>query len=158
MSLTYRINKTTDLGSYPGEIPTRYLYTYGLAGEEFFRAIMEKGKFLASHCDKCGVTQFPARAFCERCLAPTPETIEVPGTGEIFAFTICHRNMDGSEKEKPDLIALIKIDQTDGFLIHYLEGVDQDEINIGMQVTPVLKQKKERKGGIFDITHFKPVQ
>ena len=44
-------------------------YTAGVAGERFFRALADRGAFLATRCGACGVVYCPARAFCERCMA-----------------------------------------------------------------------------------------
>lgn len=156
MSLSEKLHSNLELTSFPGEIPVNYLYTYGIAGEDFFRAIKDKGKFLASKCEKCGVTYFPSRIFCERCLNHIPSTFEVPGIGEVFSFTECHENMDGSRKEKPIIIAAIKMDGTDCVFVHFLGDVKTEDVFIGMKVEPVLKAKKDREGSIFDILHFKP--
>ncbi len=158
MSLIEKVHNNQEIGAYHGRIPVNYVYSFGLAGENFFRAIKDKGSFLASRCDKCGVTYFPARVFCEQCMSHLPDTLEVPGDGAVYSFTLCHRNMDGSVKDKPDLMALIKIDGTDGMLVHYLSGVGPEDVEIGMQVKPVLKAKKDREGNVFDVKHFAPVK
>lgn len=156
MSLVERIHTNTELTAFPGEIPVNYKYTFGIAGEEFFRAIKDKGKFLASRCERCGVTFFPMRIFCERCLSHLSGSFEVSGAGEVFSYTVCWENTDGSRKEKPDIIAAVKIDGTDNVFVHYLGGIRPEAVNIGTRVEPVLKAKKDREGSIFDILHFKP--
>ncbi len=158
MSLTEKIHKNTELTSFPGYIPTSYLYTCGIAGEEFFRKLKDKGKFTASKCKACGVTYFPARIFCEQCMGHIEDTFEVPLSGEVHTFTLCWENMDGSRKEKPDLIAAVKIDNTDNVIVHFLGGVKPEDVHIGMRVEAVLKAKKDREGSIFDIRHFKPAR
>jgi uncharacterized OB-fold protein len=154
MSLTERINRNVDLTWCEGEIPVNYVYTYGLGLEKFFRAIKEQGKFLASRCKGCGVTYFPARTFCERCLEKIDGTVTVPGTGRVYAFTLVHLNMDESPKKEPVLVALIDMDGTDCRFLHYLTGVKADKVAVGMKVKPVLKAKKDRKGHIEDIVGF----
>ncbi len=156
MGITEKIHKTTELTNFKGQIPTNYLYTYGIAGEDFFRKIKDEGKFTASKCKECGVTYLPARIFCERCMGRLSETIEVKPEGQLYSFTVCWENMDGSRKDKPDILGAVKIDGTDGVLVHYLGGIEPEEIEIGMQVEAVLKPKKDREGSIFDIKHFKP--
>ena len=54
-------------------------------------------------------------------------------------------------------MALIRLDGTDGGVIHYLGGVDPKDVHIGMRVKAVLKKKEERQGAITDITYFEPV-
>jgi uncharacterized OB-fold protein len=51
---------------------------------------------------------------------------------------------------------MVKIDHTDGGLVHYLGDVKPDEVYIGMPVEAVFKPKKQRKGSILDIKYFKP--
>jgi uncharacterized protein len=156
MGLTERINQTDKLSYYEGQIPIEYVYTYGLGLEKFFRSIKEQGKFLASRCTECGVTYFPARTFCERCLEKIEGTVAVPGTGTVYAYTVVHLNMDESPKKEPVLVALIDMDGTDCRFLHYLADVRAEEVSTGMKVKPVLKAKKDRKGHIEDISGFRP--
>ena len=53
-------------------------------------------------------------------------------------------------------VVAVKIDQTDGGLVHYLGGVKPEEVYIGMSVEAVFKPKKQRKGSILDIKYFRP--
>lgn len=158
MSLTEKLHSNLELTSYPGEIPTNYRYTLGIAGEDFFRKIKDEGVFTATKCEKCDVTYFPARIFCERCLSHLDKPFETAKTGEVFALTECFEEIDGSQKDKPQIIAAIKIDGVDTLFIHLLGGVKPDEAHIGMRVEAVLKAKKDRIGSILDIQHFKPAK
>ena len=54
--------------SWLGDLPVANRYTYGLAGEKFFRALKDEGKILGTYCPHCDQTYVPAAAFCERCL------------------------------------------------------------------------------------------
>ncbi len=156
MSITDKFQSNLELTSFPGEIPTSYKYTCGIAGEDFFRKIMEEGKFLASQCPECDTVYFPSRIFCEKCMAHIPDNFEVSGKGEVYSFTLCCQNTDGAPMGEPVLIAAIQIDDTDSTVVHYLGKVDPEDVEIGMVVEPVLKPKKDREGSILDILHFKP--
>lgn len=157
MGLSERIERNVDLSYVEGKIPVNYVYTYGLGLEKFFRAVKEKGEFLASRCPDCGAVYFPCRVFCERCFAEIPRTFKVPGTGTIYSCTVCHRNTDGSVKSEPDVLGLIEIDGTEGAKMVHLISSSPDRVAIGKKVKPVLKVKKERKGDIFDIKGFRLV-
>jgi uncharacterized OB-fold protein len=109
MGLSERIEKNVDLTYYEGQIPVNYVYTYGLGLETFFRGLM-KGDFLASRCPACGTVYVPCRIFCEKCFAEMPRTFKVPGSGTVYSFTVCHYNMDGSMKDKPDVVGLVEMD------------------------------------------------
>jgi len=138
-----------------GEMPVTSRYTAGLAGEKFLRAIKDEGKILGSHCDRCGVTYVPARQFCERCMDELNETIDVGTEGEVHTFTLLFENLDGSPREEPEIVAFISLG--DGGLVHKLDEVHLDDIDIGMPVEAVFKQKAEREGSVLDIMYFRPV-
>lgn len=155
MGLTERIERNVDLSYFEGRIPVSHLYTYGLGFEKFFRGLKEEGKFLASQCPRCGTIYFPCRVFCERCFSEIEGTARVSGEGTLYSYSVCHLNMDGSQKETPEVIGLIEMDGTDGAKFVHLIDAQPGEIEIGMRLKPVLKPKKERNGDIFDIKGFK---
>ena len=158
MAITERISKTTAPTYWEGEIPVSYVYTFGLAGEKFFRAIMEKGTFLATRCDDCDVTFVPPKVYCDRCFEKLEKFVDVGTVGYVETFTVTFKNMDGSDKAKPSILAMIKIEGTDGGLIHYLEGIGIEEVALGLPVQAIFKPKAQRKGGIEDIVGFGPVK
>lgn len=157
MAITEKITNTTVPTFWEGEIPVRYVYTFGHAGERFFRAVKDKGTFLATRCEDCDITYMPPKIYCDRCMEQIDEYFDAGTTGYVETFTISFRDMGGKEKE-PRVLAMIRIDGTDGGLIHYLQDVDWEEITIGMPVKAVFRAKSQRKGGIEDITGFKPVK
>jgi uncharacterized OB-fold protein len=137
-----------------GKLPVNSRYTFGLAGERFFRAIKDEGKILGTHCPKCERTYVPGVLFCERCLAGLDEWVDVGTSGEVYTFTLLYENYDGSRREEPELVAFISLG--DGGIVHRLGNVDPEEIKIGMPVKAVFKPKAERQGSILDIKHFAP--
>jgi uncharacterized OB-fold protein len=158
MAITEKINNTTVPTFWEGGIPVRYVYTFGLAGEKFFRTIKDKGTFVATHCDECEITFVPPKVYCDRCMAQLDTYIDVGTIGYIETFTLSFRNMDDSEKEIPKVLAMVRIGETDGGLIHYIEGFELDDIAIGMPVKAILKPKSQRKGSIADIVGFGPIR
>jgi len=157
MSLFYRIQHARDALTWEGEIPITSRYTAGLAGERFFREIKDNGRFLGTRCPECGLTYVPPRLYCEQCFAHLEEWVEVPSTGRVHTFTVVHFDLDGNPLPDPRVIAFIRLDSTDGGLVHYLGEVEPDQVCIGMCVEAVFKEKAERKGGILDIAYFRPV-
>jgi hypothetical protein len=141
--------------SWQGELPVTNRYTYGLAGEKFFRTLMDEGRILGTHCPKCDHTYVPAAVFCERCLGKLDDWVDVGTTGEVVTYTFLHVNLDGSPLEKPEIIAFVRFG--DGGLIHHLGEIEPDQVEIGLMVEAVFKPKSERIGSILDIKHFKPV-
>jgi uncharacterized OB-fold protein len=158
MAITEKISKTTTPTFWEGEIPVNYVYTYGLAGETFFRAIKDKGILLGTRCDDCDVTFVPPKIYCDRCFEKLDKYINVGTVGYVETFTVTFKNMDGSDKARPRILAMIKIEGTDGGLIHYLEGIGIEEVSLGLPVQAIFKPKAQRKGGIEDIIGFGPVK
>ena len=137
-----------------GDLPVKSRYTFGVAGERFFRAIMEEGAIMGSVCPDCNLTYVPARIFCERCMAELDQWTDVGTHGEVHSFTILFVDKDGTPLEKPEIVAFIRIG--DGGLIHRLQEIEPEHVEFGMVVEAVFKAKKNREGSILDITHFRP--
>lgn len=142
--------------SFPGEIPVEFVYTAGVAGEKFFREIKENGRLLAATCRRCGVTYLPPMIYCERCFTGLTEFVPVPAAGVVHTFTAAHIDIDNRPLPEPLVYAFVKIDGTDGGLVHLLGGVKPEEVHIGLRVRAVFKEKHERTGSILDIRHFAP--
>ena len=126
------------------------LYTVCIAGEEFLRALKDKGQFLATRCNACGQTYVPARLFCERCFAELREYVKVADHGTVVSWTRTHVDLDGDRLEKPVTLAAVRLDGASTVLVHRLAGTPK----IGARVRAVLEPKVKRKGSILDIKHF----
>jgi hypothetical protein len=158
MALIERMQKTTDLTYWEGKIPMNYIYTAGRAGEKFFRALM-KGKITGAKCTECGILYVPPRIYCEKCFARLEDNyVDVGLRGTVHTFVQSHEAFDGSRKEKSSIVAMIRIDETQGGLYHWLGEVDFDKVHIGMPVEAVFKPAKSREGSLLDIRYFKPVR
>lgn len=157
MAHTERLQNTTDVGYWTGAIPLEYVYTYGRAGEAFFKSLKDKGKFLGARCEKCDITYVPPRTYCEKCFARLEDSyVQVGTSGTVHTYTVLHKNLDGSPKKDPVIMALVRLDGTDGGVVHYLGGVKPEQVYMGMPVKAILKPQKERVGAITDIKYFKP--
>lgn len=141
--------------AWQDHLPVTNRYTYGLAGERFFRALKEEGRIVGTHCERCQRTYVPAAAFCERCFSELHEWVDLGVTGQVHTFTLLYVNQDGSRRENPEIIAFVRFG--DGGLIQRLGEVDPGAVRIGMAVEAVLKPPAERQGSILDIAYFKPV-
>jgi uncharacterized OB-fold protein len=137
---------------WQGEMQVTNRYTFGLAGERFFREIKEAGRILGTHCNNCEQTYVPAAIFCERCLDELDEWVDVGTSGEIVTFTHLFVNHDGTSRSEPETVAFIKFG--DGGLIHRLKLKDSQQVEIGMFAEAIFKPIAEREGSILDIQHF----
>ena len=138
--------------AWHGEMPVTNRYTFGIAGERFFRAIKDEQQILGTHCQKCERTYVPAAIFCERCMNQLDEWVDVGTTGEVVTFTHLHVHYDGSSREEPETVAFIRLG--DGGLIHRLVSPNSQLVEIGMSAKAVFKPPSEREGSILDILHF----
>ncbi len=156
MPILEKVDRLADARAWYGDMPVESLYTAGIAGERFLRAIKDEGRLLGTHCAHCDITYLPPAIYCERCFAELNDWVEVGPGGEVHSFTVMAVGPDGAPLERPVVVAFVQLDGADGGLIHYLSDVDADEVEIGMRVVPVFKPAGERRGSILDITHFKP--
>jgi uncharacterized protein len=140
--------------AWMGDLPVTNRYTYGLAGEKFFRAIKDEARILGTHCPRCDHTYVPAAIFCERCLGKLDEWVDVGTIGDVITYTLLQVGLDGTPLEKPEIIAFISLG--DGGLIHHLGEIAPDQVEIGLMVEAVFKPKSRRIGSILDIKYFKP--
>lgn len=141
--------------SWSGDLPVKSRYTYGLAGERFFRTLKEDGKIMGSRCNKCEHTYVPASKFCERCLGEIDDWVEVGTVGTVYTYTFLFERSDGTLRNEPEIVAFIRMG--DGGIVHHLGEVDPDLVTIDMRVEAVLKPKGQRVGSILDIEYFRPL-
>ncbi|GAB4402766.1 MAG: Zn-ribbon domain-containing OB-fold protein [Anaerolineales bacterium] len=141
--------------SWKGNMPVTSRYTFGVAGERFFRAIKDEGRILGTRCPECDITYVPATLFCERCMAELTEWVDAGEIGEVHTYTLLFEDLDGNRLAEPEIVAFVRLG--DGGLVHRLGEVEPDELYIGMNVEPVFKPAAERTGSILDILYFRPV-
>jgi uncharacterized OB-fold protein len=134
-----------------------YFYPNGVAGDRFFKHIMKNDSFLASKCPKCKKVFFPPRSYCEDCFIDIPEEewIEVPKSGKIKLHTTVTIDAYGEKLDKPKVIALIEIENTDGSMLGIVETDNLDKNLCGNQVEAVLRPLDKREGTLKDILFFK---
>ena len=153
-----QISQVEDIRYVYGEIPVNFAYTLGVAGERFFREIMENGRFMGTRCPQCEYTYLPARLYCERCFAGLDDQwVEVSSRGTVEAFTVAHLDLDGQPLAEPQLLALIQLEGADGLLVHRLGQIEAEDVDIGLLVRAVFRPRRQRKGSILDISYFRPV-
>lgn len=152
-----KLTDPNDVILHEGHIPVRHRYTPGVAGEAFFLALKDRGVFLASRCESCGITYCPARLFCERCFDELAADVEVGPEGTLASFTVGYVGVEGEPLEEPIVIALVQLDLADTYLLGFLwNGTDDPPPEIGQRVRAVLKPKSKRTGSILDLEGFRP--
>ena len=139
---------------WPGSIPMSHRYTAGLAGERFFRALAERGVFLAARCARCSVVFCPPTAFCERCLAAVEEELEVGPSATLESFTVMRIGFDGEPLAAPVVVGLVRLDGADTCLVHRIAG-DPAALSVGIALEAVLRDAGVRTGSLDDVEHFR---
>jgi len=137
----------------PGELSVSFRYTPGVGNTAFFEALRDRGVFLGSRCDACGVTYLPARIFCERCLAELEPDAECGPGGELTSWTVARVDVDDGPLDEPVFYGLVRLDGADTVFLHRLIDLGGDP-EIGMRLRAVLAP--ERTGSIFDVEGFSP--
>jgi uncharacterized OB-fold protein len=96
--------------------------------------------------------------FCERCFKPIDGWTEVPQTGNVETFSICHVTWDMRPLDEPQIPAVIRLDGTsEGGFLHMLGEVAPDDVRAGIEVEAVWKPMDDRSGSILDIAYFRPL-
>jgi uncharacterized OB-fold protein len=137
----------------PGELAVSFRYTPGVGNTAFFEALRDRGVFLGSRCEHCGITFLPARSFCERCLRELEPAAECGPGGELVSWTVARVDVDDRPIGEPVVYGLVRLDGADTVLLHRLVGFDGDP-GIGARVRPVLAGTRD--GSILDVEGFGP--
>lgn len=98
-----------------------YLHSYGQDSPWF--AALANGRLLASKCPSCGSTFATPRLSCMECASET-EWIELPQTGRLHTFTVCHFGAESFLPECPFILGLIEFDGADTLLLTRILGLD----------------------------------
>jgi len=157
MTFLERTSDVKQLRHVPVDMSVDYIYTSGIAGETFFKALRDEGRILAVHCPVCKVNQLPPRMFCEGCFTELKNFVEVPAEGRVAAVTVARLDRRGRPLPAPEVYAFVTFKGIqEGGLIHRLLVVPE-RAKTGMAVRPRLKPREARTGTILDIEGFEPV-
>ena len=152
-----KLSDPRDVILWEGQVPIRHRYTPGVAGEAFFTALKDRGRFVASTCESCSITYCPPRLFCERCFeGPLDADVEVGPRGTLESFSVGYTGLEGEPLDEPVTVGLVKLEGADTVLLHFV--LDGDGIEIGQRVEAVLRAKGQRTGSILDVQGFRPAR
>ncbi len=122
-----------------GDWQVHYRYTYGVAGERFFREIKNTGQLVASSCPKCSKRFLPPSLYCEDCFVEMTEYSPVEGAGTVQSFTVLHDSLENAPLPEPIVAAFVQFDGVSGGLLGPLRGLKPDQVKIGQRVKPVIE-------------------
>ncbi len=153
------LERTTDsrrLRHVDVDMSVDYVYTSGIAGEAFFRALRDEGRILATRCPACKANYLPPRMFCERCFTELSEYVDVSPEGKVASFTVARLDGRSLPLPQPLVYAFVTFRGVErGGLIHRLL-VPPHQAKLGMAVRVRLKPREQRTGTILDIEGFEP--
>jgi uncharacterized OB-fold protein len=141
---------------YAGRIKVPYRWYVGEVGSRFLTALRDKREIWGTRCSKCKRVYVPPAKNCGECFTLTDEWVQVKNTGTLQSFTVVRYSHDMQPRSVPFAYGLIKLDDADGSLLHFIGDTDLDALQVGMRVEAVFAE--EREGSILDIQHFRPVE
>jgi len=122
-----------------GDWGVHYRYTYGVAGERFFRELKDHGHLVASKCPQCGRRFLPPSLYCEDCFVEMSEYAPVSGPGTVHSFTVVHESLEETCLAEPIVAAFVTFEGVTGGLLAPIKGVAPQQVAIGMKVQPVVE-------------------
>lgn len=100
----------------------------------FFWTSGADGRLRFMRCNDCETVIHPPYPVCRKCLSENVSPHAVPGTGEIYSFTVNHQKWN-PELEVPFVIARVAIDGAPGVLLTTnVVGCPADSVDIGDRV------------------------
>lgn len=145
-----------DLVTIEGKWNFNYTYFAGESASRFFHELRENQCIMGTRCAKCEKLLVPARAYCDVCMSPTDEWIEVGPEGTLETFTIIATAFPGLP-EPPIVMAYVTLDGADTALINLVHGLDLSDIEEAAQKLNTLPRVRvefvdEPQGRITDFS------
>jgi uncharacterized OB-fold protein len=152
--LVGKIDRVGRIRTLHGDMGVWHKYTFGLAGERFFRTLAEKRVLLATRCETCRKTYLPPKIYCPTCFAELTVWVELPPRGYVETYTFLYEDLEENRLTEPVAVAFVTFPGVEGGIIHRLGEVRPEEVCSGLEVEAVLAA--ERSGGLQDILYFRP--
>jgi uncharacterized OB-fold protein len=154
MEISYENRKDCKVMTGKMALPNQYFA--GRVGSKFIIALRDEHKILGVKCEKCDKVFVPPREYCEKCLSKLDENwVEMSNEGVVTNFTVVNYNDKHLPRRAPYILALIKVEGADTPFPHIVEGVDFDDVKVGMKVRAVFADKTTNT--ILDLDHFEPL-
>jgi uncharacterized protein len=100
---------------------------------------LEQNKVMGTKCKGCGLTFFPPRADCYKCLSGNMEWFEVTGNGRLLSFSKLEYGPVGFEKDLPYTIAIL--DYGDYKVFGRLApDLKESDVKVGMELKTVVNR------------------
>lgn len=133
--------------------PIQCNWSVGVYLERFYQDL-EKKKLTGIKCPKCGKVYAPPRKFCSDCGVPMKSFVPLKDTGEIINYTVCCQNVNGSRRDEPIVIGLVRLDGADTGIYGEIRPAGA-KVEVGIRVRAVFADKPGVTVG--SLSHFEPV-
>lgn len=119
----------------PSALPRFYEQTWDLAYRHalgstvgvFLDGIAEK-RISGRKCPSCSRVLVPPRSYCDRCMVPTEDWVDVANVGVIEMMTIVYEGFKGLP-DPPYAIAYVTLDGASTALLGYVRGLDLTDVS-----------------------------
>ena len=90
------------------------------------------GRLLLRHCNACGRDHYYPRPFCPKCWSEDVTWKEASGDGTLYTYSIVRVNdLPPFNERVPYVAAIVELDEGPRMMTN-VEGVDFDDLEIGM--------------------------
>lgn len=93
-------------------------------------------RLVIARCGDCGRFRSPPTPYCPRCRSQNVAWTELPGTAEVYTFTVVrHPPSPAVAASVPYVIAIVRLDGADGTkLMTNIVNCSLDDLRVGMKV------------------------
>lgn len=114
-----------------------------------WRAMLQRYRYEAGKCKKCGKIFFPPRLVCSACGSKAFETIVLNRMGKVLTYTIIRVPPSQFKDEAPYAIGIVELDGG-GRMTTQIVDCDFDKIQIGMPVKLEFRRiQEEGEAGVI---------
>jgi len=100
---------------------------------------LEQDKVMGTKCKTCGLTFFPPRADCYKCLSGNMEWFEITGNGKLLSFSKLEYGPVGFEKDLPYTIAILDYGDYKVFA-RLAPDLKESDVSVGMELKTVVNR------------------
>ena len=101
-----------------------------------FVTYLEQGKVMTTRCRECGVSYFPPKMDCAKCLSSDVEWFEIKGDGKLATYAVVNYGPTGFEEDAPYMLAIADFDGLRVFS-RLSRDINEADIKPGMKLKVV---------------------
>jgi uncharacterized OB-fold protein len=116
------------------------------------------GALIVQRCAECRTVQHPPEEVCHACGATTFDGVELPPTGTVHSYTVCHYAANPAlVAAVPYAVVLVSLDGApDVRVVGNLLGSDGDDVRIGMAVVAEWQEHSAEDGTTILLPQWRP--